>query len=79
MELFSEAVSHNFSSTMRSANIQQVYRGKPIPTCDFKKNIPSAWVLYCRFAADLQNTFLEKYLWGTASVFHIVYFGASNK
>ena len=24
----------------------------------------SAWVLYCKFAGDLQNTFLEEHLWG---------------
>ena len=29
----------------------------------------SAWVLYCKFSVNLQNTFLEKHLWGTASVF----------
>ena len=39
----------------------------------------SAWVLYCEFAADLQNTFLEEYLWATANVFCIICFGASNK
>ena len=38
-----------------------------------------AWVLYCKFAEDLQNTFLEKHLWGTASMFYIICFGASNK
>ena len=38
----------------------------------------SAWVLYCKFAADLQNTFLKEYVWGTASVFYITCFGPSN-
>ena len=38
-----------------------------------------AWVLYCKFAADLQNKFLEGHIWGTASVFYIICFGASNK
>ena len=36
-------------------------------------------MLYCKFAADLQNTFLEEYVWGNASVFYITYAGASNK
>ena len=39
----------------------------------------SAWVFYCKFAGDLQNTFLEKHLWVTGSVFCIICFGASNK
>ena len=39
----------------------------------------SAWVLYCKFAEDLQNTFLEEHLWGTGSVFYLICFGASNK
>ena len=39
----------------------------------------SACVLYCKFAADLQNKFLKEHLWGTASVFYIICFGASNK
>ena len=38
-----------------------------------------ACVLYCKFAEDLQNTFLEKHFWGTASMFYIICFGASNK
>ena len=33
----------------------------------------SAWVLYCKFAGDLQNTFLEEHLWGTGSEFYIIY------
>ena len=40
----------------------------------------SAQVLYCKFAGDLQNTFLEELGdWETGSVFSIIYFGASNK
>ena len=39
----------------------------------------SAWVLYCRFAVDFPNTFSEEHLWGTAFVFHIICYGASNK
>ena len=39
----------------------------------------SAWVLYCKFAGDLQNTFLEEHLWGTGSVFYIICFVPSNK
>ena len=47
----------------------------------FQKKLRStfAWVLYCKFAGDLQNTFLEKHLWGTRSVFYIICFGESNK
>ena len=33
----------------------------------------SAWVLHCKFAGDLQNTFLEEHLWGTGSEFYIIY------
>ena len=29
----------------------------------------SAWVLYCIFARDLQNTFLEEHLWGLVLCF----------
>ena len=29
----------------------------------------SAWVLYCKFAGDLQNTFLEEHLWGLVLCF----------
>ena len=39
----------------------------------------SAWVLYSKFPGDLQNTFLVEHLWGTGSMFYIIYFGASNK
>ena len=39
----------------------------------------SAWVLYCKFVADLQNTFLEEHLQGTGSLFYIICFGTSNK
>ena len=46
--------------------------------CHFKLRSTSAWVLYCKFAADLQKTFLEEHL-ETGSVFYIICFGASNK
>ena len=39
----------------------------------------SAWVLCYKFAVDLQNTFSEEHLWGAASMFCIIYFGANNK
>ena len=35
-------------------------------------------MLYCKFAANLQNTFLEEHLWETASVLYL-YIGTSNK
>ena len=38
----------------------------------------SAWVLYCKFAGDLQSTFLEEHLRVTGSVFYNICFGASN-
>ena len=38
----------------------------------------SAWVLYCKFVGDLQNTFLEEHLWVTGFVFYNISFGASN-
>ena len=39
----------------------------------------STWVLYCKFAADLHNTFLQEHFQGTGSVFYIICFDASNK
>ena len=44
-----------------------------------KLHITSAWVFYCKFAEDLQNTFLEEHLLETGSVFYTICFGASNK
>ena len=45
-----------------SANMQQIYRRTPMPTCDFNKvalelywNRTSAWVFFCKFAAYFQN------------------------
>ena len=45
-------------------NMQQIYRRKPIPICDFNKvalqlylNRPSAWVFCCKFSAYFQNNF----------------------
>ena len=29
-------------------------------------NYISAWVFFCKFAADLQNSFLKEHLWRTA-------------
>ena len=44
-----------------SKNMQQIYRGTPMPKCDFNKvakqlywNRTSAWV-FCKFAADFQK------------------------
>ena len=39
----------------------------------------SAWVLYCKFRGDFQNTFLEEHFWETGSGFSIICFGSSNK
>ena len=33
----------------------------------------SAWVLYCKFAGDLENTFLEEHLRGTGSGFYTIF------
>ena len=38
----------------------------------------SAWVRYCKFAADLQNNVLEEHLWRIVSAFYIICFGASK-
>ena len=47
-----------------SENMQQIYRRKPIPKCDFNKvalqlysNPSSVWVLSCKFAACFPHTF----------------------
>ena len=49
-----------------------MYRRRLIWKCDFKMlHSTSAWVIYCIFAVDLQNTFLEKHLQGIASLFCI--------
>ena len=47
-----------------SENMQQIYRRTPMPKCDFNIvalqlywNHTSAWVLSCKFAAYLHNTF----------------------
>ena len=46
-----------------SENMQQIYRRKLMPKCDFKKvafqlywNHTSAWVFFCNFPAYFQNT-----------------------
>ena len=51
--------------------MHQIYRTRPIRICNFKKKLrsASAWVLYCKFAGDLENTFLEENLWGTGTGF----------
>ena len=44
----------------RSENMQQIYRRKPMPKCDFNKvalQHTSAWVFSCKFAAYFQNAF----------------------
>ena len=57
-----------------SENMEQIYRRKPMPKCDFNKlslrlywNHTSAWVFSCKSVAYLQNTFswtpLEGYFW----------------
>ena len=55
--------------------MQQIYRGTPMPKCDFNKvakqlywNRTSAWVLSCKFAAHFQNTFFQEHLRVAASV-----------
>ena len=56
--------------------MQQIYRRKPMPKCDFNKvakqlywNHTSAWVFSCNFAAYFQNSFFKEHLWVAASVF----------
>ena len=48
-----------------SANMQQIYRRKPMPKCDFIKialelywNFTSIWTFSCKFPGYLQNTVL---------------------
>ena len=43
-----------------SENVQQIYRGTPMPKCDFKQlysNHISAWVFSCKFAAIFRTPF----------------------
>ena len=66
--------------TFCSANIHQLTGEDPYGNVISKKlRSTSSWVLYCKFAADLQSTFLEEDLWGTACVFYVICFSASNK
>ena len=74
-ELFSEAIPHNFSLKLCSANIQQNYRRRPIRKFNFNKVASTcSWVLYCKFATDLQSIFLEEHLLKTVSVFCVICF-----
>ena len=57
-----------------SESMQQIYRGTPMPKCDFNKvalelywNHTLAWMFSCKFAAFFQNTFSEEHLWVAAS------------
>ena len=54
------------------------YRRTPIPKCDFNKaalqlysNHTLAWVLFCKFAGYIQNTFSHEHFWKAASEFMI--------
>ena len=47
-----------------SQNIQQIYKRRPMPKCDFNKvswqlywNLTSAWVFSCKFDGYFQNSF----------------------
>ena len=49
-----------------SENMQQTYRGTPMPKCDFnkvEKSRTSAWVFSSKFAAYFQNIFSLDHLW----------------
>ena len=53
-----------------SENMQQTYRGTPMPKCDFnkvEKSRTSAWVFSSKFAAYFQNIFSLDHLWTAAS------------
>ena len=57
-----------------SENMQQIYRRKPTPKCDFNKvalqlywNRTSAWMFSCKNAAYFQNTFFLEQFWAAAS------------
>ena len=61
-----------------SENMQQIYRGTPMPKCDFNNaakklywNRTSAWVFSCKFAAYFPNTFSWEHLWVAASESYI--------
>ena len=71
-ELFFKSVSCKYGADLQEETHTEIRFQK-------KLCITSAWVLYCKFATDLQNTFLEEHFWGTGSVFYIICFGASNK
>ena len=72
-----------------SENMQQIYRRKPMPKCDFNRvakqlywNRTSAWVFSCKFAAYFQNNFSSEQLWKTTplhSTFTVVFFIGSLK
>ena len=60
---------------MCSENMQQIYRRRPIPKCDFNKiakqlywNGNLAGVFCYKFAAYFQNTFSLEHLWRATSV-----------
>ena len=59
-ELFSETVPHSFSSKVCPANLQEETHTEMW----FQKRLHDtyAWVLNCKFAWGLQNTFLEEHL-----------------
>ena len=69
VDALSEAAFQGCYRKTCSENMQQIYRGTPMPNCDFNnvaKHI-SAWVFSCKFAAYFQNTFSQKHLWMAAS------------
>ena len=62
--MFQKHPSRDVLKKMCPENMQQIYRGTPMPKCDFDKvakqlycNHTSAWVLFCKFDAYFQNIF----------------------
>ena len=69
----SEAATQSALKKRCSENMQQIYRRKPAPKCDFNKvalqlywNHTSTWVFSCKFAAYFRNTFSQEHLWVAA-------------
>ena len=64
-----------------SENMQQIYRRKTVPKCDFNKvvkqlywNHTSTRLFSFKFAAYFQNTFLSEHLWRAAFVLPPIYY-----
>ena len=70
-------VQRNYFQKQYAANLQEEVNTE----MRFQKKLrsTSAWVLYCKFAADLRNTLLDEHLWGTAFLLYIICFGGNNK